>query len=75
MNYAQYVHTLLYNSLNKTKQFNTKGLKWQNAIHVLIQSLLHRLQADLTRLLALTKKWVKALVATPRSKRLRAHFA
>lgn len=74
MNYAQYVHTLLYNSLNKTKQFNTKGLKWQNAIHVLIQSLLY-LQADHTHLLVLTKKWVKALVAIPKSKPLRAHFA
>ena len=74
MNYTQYVHTLFYNSPNKTKQFNTKGSKWQNAIHVLTQSLLHH-QADLTHLLVLTKKRVKALVAIPKSKPLRAHFA
>lgn len=56
-----------------TKQkINTRGPKWQKVIHVLI---LHHLQADLIHLLVLVKKWVKALVATPKSKRLRAHFA
>ncbi len=73
MNYTQYVHTPLYNSLNKTKQFNTKGSKWQNAIHVHL--LQNHLQADHTHLLVLTKKLVKALAATPKSKPLRAHFA
>ena len=61
--------------IHSTKQNNStqRGPKWQNAIHVHL--LQNHAQADLTHLLVLIKKSVKALVAIPKSKRLRARSA
>ena len=61
--------------IHSTKQNNStqRGPKWQNVNHVHL--LQNRAEADLTHLPVLTKKSVKALVAIPKSKRLRARFA